>query len=571
MLRELSIRNFALIEDLRLELAAGFIVLTGETGAGKSILMDALGWVLGDRPDEEQIRSGADEAVVEAAFEPPRDRRVHDALAAEDIPQERGEFLVLRRHVLREGRSKAYVNGRLSSAATLRALGALLVEVHGQGQGQTLLDPRRHRELLDAYAGLEEAAADFRDQYRRAAALRRELDEAAAQARDREQRLDLLRHQHGEIAAARLGPGEEETLLAERTVLANVEKLLEMTRAALGLLAGEEGGARDAARRAAGRLREAERLDERLVGPRGLVEQAGDLLAEAVREMERYADRLEFDPARLDEVQARLHAVERLKRKYGATVEEVLAHAAQVARELEALAAVGETLPRRVAEWQALRGQLVAAAAALSAARTKAAGELGRRVSAELKDLGFARAAFRVEVGRAPAGPEDTEGLGPAGRDAVEFLFAPNPGEDPKPLHKIASGGELSRTMLAIKAVLARADRVPTLIFDEVDAGIGGGMAEVVGRRLCGLADGRQVLCVTHLAQIAALADCHLLVRKETARGSTTTAVHPLEADRDEEIARMLGGRQDAAVPMKHAREILEGARTWKRKAQKGG
>ncbi len=565
MLRELSIRNFALIEDLRLELPAGFIVLTGETGAGKSILMDALGWALGDRPDETQIRGAADEALVEAAFELPRDRRVHEVLAAEGIPQERDEFLVLRRHVLRGGRSKAYVNGRLSSAATLRALGSLLVDVHGQGQGQSLLEPRRHRELLDAYAGLEEAVAGFRERHRRAAALRRELDEAAARAREREQRLDLLRHQHAEIAAARLAPGEEEALQAERMVLANVERLLEATRAALALLAGEEGGARDAARRAAARLREAERLDERLAGPRGLVEQAGDLLGEAVRELERYAGRLEFDPGRLEEIQARLHALERLKRKYGPTVEAILEHGARVGRELEELTAAGEALPQREAEWQALQRELAAAADALSAGRAKAARELERKIAAELKDLGFARAGFQVPMVRA----EGPEGLGPTGRDTVEFLFAPNPGEDPKPLHKIASGGELSRTMLAIKAILARADRVPTLIFDEVDAGIGGGMADVVGRKLHGLAEARQVLCVTHLAQIAATADAHFQVSKHTARGTTATLVRRLDADRDEEIARMLGGRQDAAIPLEHAREILDAARAWKRKAKR--
>jgi len=565
VLRELSIRNFATIEDLRLELPPGFTVLTGETGAGKSIIMDALGWALGDRPDEEQIRGAAEEAVVEAAFELPRDRRAHEVLGAEGIPQERDEFLVLRRHVLRGGRSKAYVNGRLSSAATLRALGALLVDVHGQGQGQSLLEPRRHRELLDAYAGVEDGVAEFRERSRRAAALRRELDEAAGRAREREQRLDLLRHQHGEIAAARLAPGEEETLQADRTVLANVERLLEAARAALALLAGEEGGARDAARRAAARLRDAERLDERLAGTRGLVEQAGDLLGEAVRELERYADRLEFDPGRLEEIQARLHALERLKRKYGPTVEAVLEHGARAARELEELTAASEALPQREAEWQALQRELAAAADALSAARAKAARELERKIAAELKDLGFARAGFQVPVVRA----EGPEGLGPTGRDAVEFLFAPNPGEEPKPLHKIASGGELSRTMLAIKAILARADRVPTLIFDEVDAGIGGGMAEVVGRKLYGLADGRQVLCVTHLAQIAAQADAHFQVTKQTARGSTATLVRRLDADRTEEIARMLGGRQDAAIPLEHARQILEQARAWKRKARR--
>ena len=565
MLRELSIRNFATIEDLRLELPPGFTVLTGETGAGKSIIMDALGWALGDRPDEEQIRGAAEEAVVEAAFELPRDRRAHEVLGAEGIPQERDEFLVLRRHVLRGGRSKAYVNGRLSSAATLRALGALLVDVHGQGQGQSLLEPRRHRELLDAYAGVEDGVAEFRERSRRAAALRRELDEAAGRAREREQRLDLLRHQHGEIAAARLAPGEEETLQADRTVLANVERLLEAARAALALLAGEEGGARDAARRAAARLRDAERLDERLAGTRGLVEQAGDLLGEAVRELERYADRLEFDPGRLEEIQARLHALERLKRKYGPTVEAVLEHGARAARELEELTAASEALPQREAEWQALQRELAAAADALSAARAKAARELERKIAAELKDLGFARAGFQVPVVRA----EGPEGLGPTGRDAVEFLFAPNPGEEPKPLHKIASGGELSRTMLAIKAILARADRVPTLIFDEVDAGIGGGMAEVVGRKLYGLADGRQVLCVTHLAQIAAQADAHFQVTKQTARGATATLVRRLDADRTEEIARMLGGRQDAAIPLEHARQILEQARAWKRKARR--
>jgi DNA repair protein RecN (Recombination protein N) len=325
------------------------------------------------------------------------------------------------------------------------------------------------------------------------------------------------------------------------------------------------GGAGDAGGRAASRLREAERLDERLTGPRSLVEQAGDLLADAVRELERYADRLEFDPGRLEEIQARLHAIERLKRKYGPSVEAILAHGAAVGRELEELAAAGETLPQREAEWQALQRRLAAQAEALSATRAKAARNLERQVAAELKDLGFARAGFQVQVARA----EGADPIGPTGQDVVEFLFAPNPGEEPKPLHKIASGGELSRTMLAIKAILARADRVPTLIFDEVDAGIGGAMADVVGRKLYGLAEGRQVLCVTHLPQIAALADGHYHVIKQTARGATTTQVHRLEADRDEEIARMLGGRQDASIPLEHARQILASAKTWKRRAGK--
>ncbi len=562
MLRELSIGNFALIDELRVEFAQGFNVLTGETGAGKSIIIDALGLALGTKGEVEQIRTGSDEATVEAAFDLDSDEaRRFLTEGGVDCPPD--EFLLVRRQLLREGKSKAYANGRLSSAATLRSLGEFLVEVHGQHQGAGLTQPARQRLLLDAYGGLEGDVASFRALYGRRQALGEELDSLRAGERDKARNLDLLQHQRAEIAAARLVDGEEEELVQERTILAHAEKLHAAAHFGYEGLYGEEGSAAGRLAAIVSRLREAQAIDPRLTEAVDACEAAIASVEDAAAQLRDYRERVAFDPERLEQVEARLHEIGRLKRKYGGSIAEILKFAASADDELRRLMSSeerGEEVERELAQ---VEKALAREATALTAQRTAAAGRLAEAVRQELKALRMDKAAFAIEV-RPRQGPGGLR-LEASGADEVEFLIAPNPGEELKPLGRIASGGELSRVALALKAILAASDRIPTLIFDEVDAGIGGGMAEVVGQKLWLTARERQVLSITHLAQIAALADRHLSISKRVKGNRTETSVRVLEGDeRIHEIARMLGAKGRSETPLQHAQEILESARRWK-------
>jgi DNA repair protein RecN (Recombination protein N) len=562
MLRELTIRNVAVIEVLGVTFQPGLNLLTGETGAGKSILIDALQLVLGARSSAELIRAGSEEASVEAAFDLPEVPEAAALLEAEGIPVEAGEGLLLRRQLFADGRSRAYLNGRLTTAATLRALAERLVDIHGQHPGQPLLEPRRHGEFLDEYAGLAGDVRDYRQRYQERQALRREREALAQADRERAQRQDLLDFQCREIEAGGLAPGEDEALEAEHAILSNHERLFSAVAEAYGAVEESDEAVLPRLGGAAHRLHEAAAIDPRLAEILEGLESATIQLREAARALRDYRGRLEFDPARLEAVEARLHELGKLKRKYGATVGEILAHLAQAQKERDALQRSGERRAEVERELGALGRDLLARAARLAAARGAAGIRLQAAILGELKELGMARAQFEVRVDSAP-GSEDR--LGPHGLDAVEFLIAPNPGEAPKPLHRIASGGELSRVMLAVRAILAAADRTPTLVFDEVDAGVGGAMAEVVGRKLAAAARHHQVLCVTHLPQIACFADHHLTVAKRMQRDRTQAAVQPLPpAERAGELARMLGGRADTAL--QHAQELLDAASRAKRR-----
>ncbi|HSD50337.1 MAG TPA: DNA repair protein RecN [Candidatus Methylomirabilis sp.] len=564
MLRELTIRNVAVIDELTVGFVPGLNVLTGETGAGKSILIDALQLVLGARGSEELLRSGADEAAVEAAFDVGPTSRAVELVEAEGIAAEPGELLVLRRHLFRDGRSKAYANGRLTSAATLRALAECLVDIHGQQPAQPLLDPRRHRELLDAYAGAIEDVRAYRDRYARWQALRREREALLQADRERAQRQDLLEFQRREIEAARLTAGEEEALAAEHAVLSNHERLFAAVEQAYGALEESDDAVLERLAAAATRIREAAAIDQRLREVLEALETGSVHLREAARGLRDYRGRIDFDPQRLDAIETRLHEIGKLTRKYGGSVAEILEHLARVQKDLEALerseARLAE-MDRALAEMQR---EMAGRAERLSQGRRRAARKLRDAILAEIRELGMIRATFDVRV--APAAPGDAP-LGPHGIDEVEFLISPNPGEALKPLHKIASGGELSRVMLAIRVILAAADQTATLIFDEVDAGIGGSMAETVGRKLATASRQHQVLCVTHLPQIASFADYHVVVSKRTLRDRTETTVQALGgADRAQEIARMLGGPSRSAIPLQHANEMLEAARRLKKR-----
>jgi DNA repair protein RecN (Recombination protein N) len=558
MLRELSIRNVAVIDALTVSFAPGLNVLTGETGAGKSILIDALQLVLGARSSEDLLRSGAEEAVVDAAFDLPADARALTLLSDEGIAVERGEFLVLRRHLFRDGKSKAYVAGRLSSAATLRGLGEWLVDIHGQHPGQPLLDPKRHREFLDAYAGIAEDVRTYREGYLRWQGLCRDREELLAAERERERRTELLEYQRREIEGANLAPDEEESLTAERAILANHERLFSAVEQAYVELEESDGSILAHLGAMATRVREAAGIDPRLNEILEAVETAVVHLGEAARGLRDYRGRIEFDPERLGTIESRLHEIGRLRRKYGGSVPDLLGQLAQVRKDLEALERSEARLLEVERELQANRKDLLARAERMSAARGKAGQAFQAAILTELTALGMPKAAFEVKVIN---GSPAEASLGPHGLDEVEFLISPNPGEALKPLHRIASGGELSRVMLAIRTILAAADRTPTLIFDEVDAGIGGSMGDVVGRKLLSVARERQVLCVTHLPQLACFGDQHLMVEKKNPKDRTETIVRALTAEeRARELARMLGGPTRSTTGLDHANELLDAA-----------
>ena len=564
MLRELTIRNVAVIEELTVSLVPGLNVLTGETGAGKSILIDALQLVLGARGSENLLRSGAEEAAVEAAFDAEPGSRAMELLEAEGIAVEPGEPIVLRRQLFRDGRTKAYAGGRLTSVATLRALGECLVDIHGQHPGQLLLDPRRHRELLDGYAGAAEEARAYRERYGAWQALRREREALLSAERERAQRQDLLEFQRREIEAARLTIGEEEALVAEDAILSNHERLFAAVEQAYVTLEESDEALLARLSAAAARVREASGIDQRLREVLEALETGAVHLREAARGLRDYRARIEFDPERLEAIQTRLHEIGKLKRKYGATVGEVLEHLTRVRADLAAL----ERSETRLGELEQMlttaQQDLAGRAERLSVARRRAAPRLQEAILAEIHELGMAKATFEVAVRSAAAGEE---GLGPHGVDEVEFLISPNPGEPLKPLHKIASGGELSRTMLAIRVILAAADQTPSLIFDEVDAGIGGNTAEMVGRKLTTVSRQRQVLCVTHLPQIACFADQHVVLSKRSLRERTQTTAQILPiAERARELARMLGGLRRSETPVQHATELLEAANRLKKR-----
>jgi len=564
MLRELSIKNVAVIDTLTVSFVPGLNVLTGETGAGKSILIDALQLVLGARSSEDLLRSGAEEAVVEAALDAPAGPAGLAVLEAEGIAVDPGEFLILRRHLFRDGKSKAYVGGRLTSAATLRALAECLVDIHGQHPGQPLLDPRRHREFVDAYAGVLSETDVYHEEFAKWQGLQRERDALLAVERERARRTELLEFQRRELEGARLEPDEEEALAAERGILANHERLFSTVEQAYVELEESEGAVLMRLGALATRLRDAVAIDARLREILEALETAMVHLGEAARGLRDYRGRIEFDPQRLERIEARLHEIGKLKRKYGGSVADLLAHLAGVRRDLETLEQSEARLQDVERAVRASGSELLRQAAALSAARRRAAQALQKAVLAELTELGMAKAEFEVRV---TTGTGDEAALGPHGLDAIEFLISPNPGEPVKPLHKIASGGELSRVMLAIRTILADADRTPTVIFDEVDAGIGGGMGEVVGRKLWAASRRHQVLCVTHLPQIACFGDQHLLVQKRSLADRTETTVQALSAEeRPREVARMLGGPSRSATALDHANELLAAASRLKRR-----
>ncbi len=568
MLAELHVQHFAIIDDLHLVFHPGFNVLTGETGAGKSIIIDAIELLLGGKSSQEMVRSGERLARVEGIFElsGAAETRVQQWLRAHELEEEEGVVL-LSREIRRGGRSVARINGRAVAQALLAELGDMLVDIHGQGQHLSLLNPRTHIDLLDAYARLKDARDDVAGLVAELRNVRTELAHLRRNAREIARRIDLLSYQVEEIDAAGLTPGEETQLQRELHRLSNAEALMNeaaMLNALLSEGDGENPAALDIIGQALTHLERLTRLDPDLAPLASQAEALFDGLNDLAREIAVYGSSLEFDPNRLAEVEDRLALIERLKRKYGDTIEEILAFGEQARDELARLAdseTRTESLEAREAELLHAIGEK---AEALSQARKKAAQALAQAVERELADLRMGGTRFRVDIQHR----EDAEGcvvgskrlaFNATGIDQVQFLVSANPGEPLRPLAKVASGGEAARLMLALKHVLSQADATPTLIFDEIDQGIGGRVGAVVGQKLRALAENHQVLCVTHLPQIAAYADRHLLVSKQVVGARTISHLEALDEEaRVRELAAMLGADTDAG--RLSAQELLQQA-----------
>jgi DNA repair protein RecN (Recombination protein N) len=563
VLTVLRVRNFAIIDELEVELGPGMNVLTGETGAGKSILIDALELVLGARAHPEVVRTGAEQAEVEALFDVADDPDARARVQDSGAPVE--DELVLRRIVQRSGRSRAYVNGRLAAAGQLAELARGLADISSQHEHHTLVDPRSHLGYLDAFAALRPAREQVEAAY--ASLLRAKTALAAHQEQTdrRGEREDLLRFQVQEIDALGLRAGEEAELAIERDRQRHAERLAQITGGAEDTLYANDDSITSQLDRIGNELEQVAAIDASLQPHAERIASCRAELEDTARELGRYARGIAVDEARLRELEERLDAISRLKRKHGGNVEAVLEHRERAAAELQALdqrEEIAENLQRAFEQESERASEL---ARKLSTARRKAANKLAQAVSKELSALAMGDARVTVEVAQ-PSGRQDelcVDGahLSASGIDRVEFLIATNRGEDPQPLHKIASGGELSRAMLALKRVLAGLGPAGLYVFDEVDAGVGGAVAEVIGRKLKEVAAHHQVICITHLPQIAVFADAHFCVRKAVEGGRTRSDIQRLSSDQQrDEIARMLGGIKVTDKTKAAAREMLRAA-----------
>lgn len=555
MLRQLTITNFALIDSLCLELTPGFNVLTGETGAGKSIIVDAIGILTGSRASTEFIREGQDKATIEGFFELEQPGLVQRIAELGVLVEE--NCLSLSRELTRNGKNTCRVNGRLVPLSLYQRIGRELVDIHGQNQEQSLLSPAKQIELLDSFGGPEiakqkEIVAKYYDILMK---LKRELQELAEDGGDTETKLEILRYQIEEISNAQLKPQEEEELIQERKILANAEKLAggtEKVYSALYAGGGESVSAYDLISCALAELEQLSEFDPKLQAIKEGLESLNYQLEDFAHEIKKYSENIEFDPGHLEVVERRLDAIRQLKRKYGGSIEAVLEH-------LEKLKQQREKLEKRSQLFESLSEQLTEAeeqyqkeCLTLRSLRWKTAKVLEEKISNALHDLDFVNSTFKVEFTEANKPQRN-------GMDQVEFMFSPNPGEGLKPLNKIASGGEISRVMLAFKSVLAEVDAIPTLIFDEIDTGVGGKAVLSLGQKLASIAMHRQVISVTHSPQVASFGDTHFCVYKEVIDNRTITRIKNLtKEERVMELARMMGGAELSDVVLKHAQEMLD-------------
>jgi DNA repair protein RecN (Recombination protein N) len=561
MITYLKVRNLAIVEEFAIEPGPGLNVLTGETGAGKSLLIDSLEFLRGARGSSESIRAGAERMSAEAVFHLPSSLAERlESLGVEVEPAADGVELIVKREIATNGRGRVLLNGSPLSVRELSDTMDAVLEIHGQSESQQRVAGQSYRELLDAFGGHAAMLDATRATYHAWKDASERLTEIVEAQRDRTLRLDLLRYQVDEITAARLDPGEEDGLRGEKMMLANARELGEATSGAFNLIEDDDASATAQIARAAHLL---EKLARDIPEVRKITDELQDALyrlQETARSLGQLSDTVRHDPQRLEEVEDRLVTIDRLKKKYGGSVEGVLEHLGRIQDEFERLSDFESSVEKLQRAEAAKSAEYRAAAEKLTAARKKAASAFERSIQSELNDLAMERTTVRVTVEQAPS-------PGAEGLDRIEILIAPNRGEEPKPMQRIASGGELSRIQLAIAAALFKASEraaAATLVFDEIDAGIGGRVAEVVGRKLKELAARNQVVCVTHLPQIASFGTTHFTVWKEDAAGHTRARIRRLDDDeqRVAEIARMLGGESIPASAVLHARELLEAARS---------
>jgi len=551
MLKELRIRNLAIIDDLTVRFDRGLNILTGETGAGKSIIIDALGLALGARAQSDLIKSGEKEASVQVFF----DMALPSSIA--DLGLDPSEGLLLRRVITSGGKSRAYLNDNMVTLQTLAELGKSLVDIMSQHEHQSLLFPDNQRRLLDICGRLQPEVEKISALFAEARELGREFDALSEKIKERTGRLDLLRFQVDEIKTADPQPAEKEELEKERLVLGNLTKLTSLTNEAYATLYESEGSCLEQLSKVRSQLAEMTAIDSRIEDVAKTIESAIPLVEDVSIALRGFRDKYELDPARLEFIEDRLEIIHSLEKKYRGNIDAVLSYRSKAEEEIRGLEETDNRLAELEKQLAASEEELEKAAALLSAKRAKTARKLETLIEESLNDLAFGSPRFRIEV-RQETGSDGKIRKGPYGSDIVEFLFTANPGEPLRPLAKIISGGELSRVMLALKSILADLDSIPILIFDEVDAGIGGRTAESVARRLKLLSGSHQVICITHLPQIASSGDLHLKIEKKTSRDRTSVSVRELGGEeRANEIARMLSG-SITDISLKHAGELLE-------------
>ncbi|WP_295715622.1 DNA repair protein RecN [uncultured Mitsuokella sp.] len=560
MLKSLTVWNFALLKHVQVEFEAGLNILTGETGAGKSILIDSLGAVLGQRMSSDMVRSGCDWLRVEAVFSlEDESLGLHEVLTQQAIDDEDNE-LIITRQITKAGRSTALVNGCHVTLAVLRQIGAFLVDIHGQNENLALLREENQFHLLDSYdPDVSEALAAYECVYREWREHKKQYEEKQQASREYAQRLDMLHWQDKEISEAQLQPGEDETLETEIRKLSHAEKIVGFVEESYNLLEGGGNGALGvlpSLSQVKKDLEDISRFDDSLTNAQKMVEEAYISLQEASYELRDYGENVEFSPEKLNALQSRMDVIYRLCKKYGATLDDVLKHQQKVEQELSDIENYDDDIAALQKEIAALEEKLGQKAAELTRLRTAAAADLSSAIQEQLLALGMPKAKLHIRV--TPA-----EGYTPNGSDNVAMFFSANPGEAEKPLQKVASGGELSRIALAIKTVASSRDSsVPSMVFDEIDTGIGGRTAQMVAERIALVAQYKQVLCITHLPQIACMADAHLYISKRTDEGSTATQIRPLsERERISEIARMASGADMTTASLDNAREMVTHAK----------
>lgn len=567
MLQELSIRNLAIIDDIQIVFSNGFTVLSGETGAGKSIIINAVNLLLGGRATSKHIRTGASTAEIEALFQVGEDSRVSKTL--EEAGYEASATLLVRRIISGNDRHRLYINGRIATVRLLNAIAANLASISGQHANQGLLDEGQHLEILDRFGGLADLRADVAKQYHNINPLIRRLAELKQKREKRAERIEALKYEKREIEDAAIAPGEDEALERELRLLKNAEMLYQAVHGSVDVIYSADSAVVERLAAVNSELEKAAAIDSSLSGPVKGISDASFQLEDIATELRSYLSGIIIDEGRIEDIEGRLDFLRKLARKYGGSLESTLAHLESATKELSGIENISDEIADAESELAKAREKLIDAAKRLSEERNRHANSLSEKVENELASLQMDKTRFQVSLEAIPASGgtdnplvSDGKAIGESGMDKAVFLIAPNVGEALKPLSGIASGGELSRVVLALKAILAETDSVETVIFDEVDAGIGGGVAEVVGEKLRELSEFYQVICITHLPQIAKFGRSHFRIFKQIVSDRTSTVIEPLdEEERVQEIARMLGGIEMTQTTLDHAVEMLESAK----------